>query len=106
MIAYVDENGNFTDVPPEERKKEAVKLEDIVIAVPKKDDSEPEIQRGRVEHFNEGKGYGLIKDLTSGEKYFFHVSSAPAGISEGNTVTFETERSARGMNAMNITLTK
>ena len=39
MIAYVDENGNFTDVPPEERKKEAVKLEDIVIAVPKKDDS-------------------------------------------------------------------
>lgn len=36
MIAYVDENGNFTDVPPEERKKEAVKLEDIVIAVPKK----------------------------------------------------------------------
>ena len=100
MIAYVDENGNFTDVPPEERKKEAVKLEDIVIAVPKKDDSEPEIQRGRVEHFNEGK------DLTSGEKYFFHVSSAPAGISEGNTVTFETERSARGMNAINITLTK
>ncbi|CAK5273316.1 unnamed protein product [Mycena citricolor] len=106
MIAYVDENGNFTDVPPEERKKEAVKLEDIVIAVPKKDDSEPEIQRGRVEHFNEGKGYGFIKDLTSGEKYFFHVSSAPAGISEGNTVTFETERSARGMNAINITLTK
>ena len=106
MIAYVDENGNFTDVPPEERKKEAVKLEDIVIAVPKKDDSEPEIQRGRVEHFNEGKGYGFIKDLTSGEKYFFHVSSAPAGISEGNTVTFGTERSARGMNAINITLTK
>ena len=93
-------------LPPEERKKEAVKLEDIVIAVPKKDDSEPEIQRGRVEHFNEGKGYGFIKDLTSGEKYFFHVSSAPAGISEGNTVTFETERSARGMNAINITLTK
>ena len=78
----------------------------IVIAVPKKDDSEPEIQRGRVEHFNEGKGYGFIKDLTSGEKYFFHVSSAPAGISEGNTVTFETERSARGMNAVNITLVK
>ena len=51
-------------------------------------------------------GYGFIKDLTSGEKYFFHVSSAPAGISEGNTVTFETERSARGMNAINITLTK
>lgn len=105
MIAYVDENGNFTDIPPEERKKEAVKLEDIVIATPKKEEVEPELLRGRVEHFNEAKGYGFIKDLASGEKYFFHVSSAPAGISEGNIVTFETERGVRGMNAVNITLT-
>ena len=37
MIAYVDENGNFTNIPPEERKKETVKLEDIAIATPKKD---------------------------------------------------------------------
>ena len=106
MIAYVDENGNFTDVPPEERKKEEVKLEDVVIAIPKKDETEPEPLKGRVEHFNEGKGYGFIKDLTSGEKYFFHVSSAPVGISEGNTVTFDAERGARGMNAVNIILTK
>ena len=106
MIAYVDENGNFTDVPPEERKKEAVKLEDIVIAVPKKDDSEPEIQRGRVEHFNESKGYGFIKDMESSEKYFFHVSSAPPDIAEGHIVAFGTERGTRGMNAVSITRTK
>ena len=106
MIAYVDENGNFTNIPPEERKKETVKLEDIAIATPKKDEMEPEILKGRVEHFNEAKGYGFIKDLVSAEKYFFHVSSAPAGIAEGNTVTFETEKSARGMNAVSITLTK
>lgn len=105
MIAYVDENGNFTDVPPEERKKETVKLEDIVIATPKMEEIEAEPLRGRVEHFNEAKGYGFIKDLTSGEKYFFHVSAAPAGIAEGNTVTFDTERGARGMNAVNIILT-
>lgn len=81
-------------------------LEDIAIATPKKDEMEPEILKGRVEHFNEAKGYGFIKDLVSAEKYFFHVSSAPAGIAEGNTVTFETEKSARGMNAVSITLTK
>ena len=57
MIAYVDENGNFTNIPPEERKKETVKLEDIAIATPKKDEMEPEILKGRVEHFNEAKGY-------------------------------------------------
>ncbi len=48
MIAYVDENGNITDTPPaEERKNETVKLEDIAIATPKKDEMEPEILKGQ-----------------------------------------------------------
>lgn len=102
MIAYVDENGNITSTPPEERKKSEVKLEDIVIATPKKEDTGPDILKGRVEYFNTDKGYGFIKDLASTEKYFFHISVAPAGIAEGKTVTFEIERGARGMNAVNI----
>lgn len=103
MIAYVDENGNITDTPPEERaKKEEVNLEDIIISTPKKEDIEPEILKGRVEHFNSDKGYGFIKDLGSAEKYFFHISVAPQTIAEGNTVTFDLERGTRGMNAVNI----
>lgn len=106
MIAYVDENGNITDTPPEEREKVEVKLEDIAIATPKKEEGEPEPLRGRVEYFNSSKGYGFIKDMESGEKYFFHVSVAPQGITEGNIVTFETERGTRGMNAVGIVLVK
>ncbi|MDL2230207.1 cold shock domain-containing protein, partial [Alistipes sp. OttesenSCG-928-L06] len=109
MIAWVDENGNITDVPPDERaqKKEEVKLEDIAIATPKKEDmGEPEPLRGRVEHFNASKGYGFIKDLANMEKYFFHISSAPQNIAEGQTVTFELERGTRGMNAVRIALDK
>lgn len=108
MIAWVDEYGNITDVPPEERerKKEEIKLEDIAIATPKKEDIEEEPLRGRVEHFNASKGYGFIKDLGNGEKYFFHISSAPQDIAEGQTVTFELERGTRGMNAVRITITK
>ncbi len=107
MIAYVDEMGNITDTPPEERvKKEEIKLEDIEISVPKKEDTGPEIFQGRVEYFNTSKGYGFIKDLDSGEKYFFHISSAPASLAEGNKVMFETERDARGMNAVRIALVK
>ena len=34
--------------------------------------------------------------------YFFHITAAPAEIAEGRTVTFELERSARGMNATHI----
>lgn len=106
MIAYVDENGNITTTPPEERRKQEVKLEDILIATPKKEDAEPEILKGRVEHFNESKGYGFIKDTASTEKYFFHISVAPAGIAEGMMVTFEIERGTRGMNAVRIAIIK
>lgn len=104
MIAYVDENGNITSTPPEERikKKEEVKLEDIAVSTPKKVDMGPIILRGRVEHFNSDKGYGFIKDLDGTEKYFFHISSAPENIKEGNIVFFETEKGTKGMNAVRI----
>lgn len=104
MIAWVDENGNIVDTPPDERNREEVRLEDVAIATPKKEDVEVEPLRGRVEYFNESKGYGFIKDLGSAEKYFFHISEAPAGIIEGKIVTFETERGTRGMSAVRIAL--
>lgn len=106
MIAYVDEYGNIVDTPPDEQSREEVKLEDVAIATPKKEDEEPETLRGRVEYFNGSKGYGFIREISSGEKYFFHVSAAPSNISEGNTVFFETERGPRGMNAVRIIIDK
>ncbi|MDR0907232.1 MAG: cold shock domain-containing protein [Rikenellaceae bacterium] len=108
MIAWVDEDGNITNVPPEERetRKEEIKLEDIAIATPKKEEVEEEPLHGRVDYFNSSKGYGFIRDAASGEKYFFHISEAPEGIAEGNTVGFELERGPRGMNAVRVTLTK
>ena len=107
MIAYVDENGNITSTPPEERPKEAIKLEDIAVSTPKKEDmgeDESSALKGRVEHFNPSKGYGFIKNLNNTDKYFFHISNAPQNINEGNIVTFETERGPKGMNAVNIQL--
>lgn len=102
MIAYVDENGNITETPPEQQQKEEIKLEEIAVSTPKKEAEEPVAFRGRVEHFNSDKGYGFIKDLASSEKYFFHISSAPSDISEGRIVFFETQRGTRGMNAVQI----
>ncbi len=106
MIAYVDENGNITDTPPEVQQKKEINPDNVVIATPKKVETGPVIFKGRVEHFNEAKGYGFIKDLSSTEKYFFHISEAPAGIAEGNLVTFEAERGTRGMNAVRIAQSK
>jgi len=96
MIAYVDENGRITSTPPTENvRKEEINPDEIVIATPKKEDEEPTILRGRVEFFNESRGFGFIKDLSGVEKYFFHVN---------NVVTFDLERGVKGMNAVNISL--
>lgn len=90
MIAYVDENGMITSTPP---------TEDI-----KKEEEEPTILRGRVEFFNESRGFGFIKDLSGVEKYFFHVNNVIGNIAENNIVTFDLERGVKGMNAINISL--
>lgn len=106
MIAYVDENGVITDTPPN-MEREEIDIETIAIATPKKtEETGASVLRGRVEHFNSSKGYGFIKDLATTEKYFFHISAAPANVAEGNTVTFELERGTRGMNAVNIEMEK
>lgn len=103
MFAYVDENGNITSTPPEFQKKEAIDLESIVISTPKKtEEDEPSFFQGKVERFIEEKGYGFIKDLASGNKYFFHISAAPRDIQEGQKVFFELERGPRDMNAVRI----
>ncbi|MDH6310634.1 cold shock CspA family protein [Dysgonomonas sp. PFB1-18] len=104
MIAYVDENGVITDTPPDRTNKQKIDVEDIAISTPKKEDMEDPVLNGRVEHFNSEKGYGFIKHTGSTDKYFFHVSSAPASITEGNIVTFELERGQKGMNAVRIAL--
>ena len=106
MIAYVDENGVITSTPPNQEDKEEINVENIEISTPKKEEVEDVPLNGRVEYFNPDKGYGFIKDKNSTEKYFFHISSAPADIKEGNQVTFELERGKKGMNAVNIVIVK
>ena len=106
MIAYVDENGVLSSTPPDPDKKQEVDVENITISTPKKEEVEEVPLNGRVEHFNPDKGYGFIKDLSGTDKYFFHISNAPADIAEGNMVTFELERGKKGLNAVNIVLAK
>ena len=107
MIAYVDENGMITSIPPtDDIKKEEINPDEIIIATPKKEETEPVILKGRVEFFNESRGFGFIKDLSGVDKYFFHVNNAAPGIVENDIVTFDLERGVKGMNAVNICLEK
>lgn len=106
MIAYVDENGVISDTPPEE-KRESIELEDIEISTPKKTEAD-EVQEwtGRVEFYDESKGFGFIKDRDTVNKYFFHRSNVEGEIKENNIVSFKLERGPRGMNAVEVKIVK
>ena len=97
MLAYVDENGVLHTTPPEVGEREEIDASQIEVSVPRRSEPEEIVPfEGRVEYFDAAKGYG--------EKYFFHITQAPAAIAEGNRVTFELERGTRGMNAVRVAI--
>jgi cold shock CspA family protein len=103
MMAYVDENGNLTSVPPDPSRKKEFKLEDIEIGVAKQVAEIYEPHRtGIVTFFNESKGYGFIKDDKTKEGVFVHSSGLTVNIKEGNKVSFEIETNHKGPQAVNV----
>jgi len=104
MIVYVDENGNFTDTPPDPAKKIKVDASTIEIGIPKKEDREEvsSVREGKVSFFDSSKGFGFILEKDSQEKYFVHVSGTTEEIVENDKVSFELERGLKGMNAVNV----
>lgn len=57
---------------------------------------------GTVKFFNETKGFGFVVDNNSKEEIFVHVTGLIDNIREGDTVTFNTERGKKGMNAVDV----
>ncbi|TRZ70718.1 MAG: cold shock domain-containing protein [Bacteroidetes bacterium] len=103
MIAYVDENGQITDTPPNPTNRKKIDAENIIISVPKREMEEiSSIRKGKVEFFNHSKGFGFIKEVDTQEKYFVHVNALTEEIAENDMVTFEIERSFKGMNAVRV----
>ena len=103
MMAYVDENGNIMDSPPDPtRKKEEVNLSSIEIAVPKQQAENLASRRGRVTYFDTNKGYGFISQDGTQERFFVHSSSLSRPVQEGDKVSFVAKRGVKGMDAINV----
>jgi cold shock CspA family protein len=103
MMAYVDENGNLSDSPPDPTKKRKIKEEDIVLGSRNQEGMEQvTIRKGKVTYFNTAKGYGFIKDLISQESIFVHMNALTFPIKENDLVSFETEHGVKGLNAKNV----
>jgi cold shock CspA family protein len=106
MMAYIDENGNISAIPPNPKNKKEIKVEDIEIGVPKQKPVDPKdlIRKGIVTFFNESKGYGFIKDSENSQSIFVHVNGCNEPIQERSKVSFEIEMGAKGANAVNVRL--
>lgn len=108
MLAYVDEYGNITDTPPDPNtKKKEVKASSIEIGVPKKEKEDITAERrGRVAFFNDSKGYGFINQDGTQERYFVHINGLIDQVQEGDKVSFQLEKGAKGMNAVEVKILK
>ena len=103
MMAYVDEYGNITDTPPDETKKKKINVDNIEIGATKRVEEEmPTVRSGKIEFFNDSKGFGFVREAATQEKYFVHVSGLMQEVLEGDKVTFELERGMKGMNAIKV----
>ncbi len=106
MMAYVDENGNITSTPPDPtKKKKVINADDIQITTARQEDivDEDPIKKGTVTFFNDGKGYGFIRNTETQESIFVHVNGLKTQIREGDKVTFEVEKGQKGPTAVNVT---
>jgi cold shock CspA family protein len=105
MMAYLDENGNLTDKPPDPKKKIVFQQEDIPISVPRQEErAQDALRTGTVTFFNDQKGFGFINDAQTRERIFFHVNDLAAPVKENDKVTFSVKKSPKGLVAMDVTL--
>jgi cold shock CspA family protein len=107
MLAYVDENGNITDTPPDPTKKKTVIKEgDIEIGARNAGNSVQAagqgLRTGKVTFFNHSKGFGFIKDMASGESVFVHMNALETNIKENDKVSFEIGKGAKGSVALHV----
>jgi cold shock CspA family protein len=102
MMAYLDENGNLTDTPPDPRNKKIFREEDIQIGVPKQEEIADVPRTGTVSFYNGAKGFGFINDQQTNERVFFHVNDINEPLTESDKVSFFVERGPRGLNALQV----
>ncbi len=103
MMAYVDEFGRITSTPPDPSKRMEIDASQIEIGVPKRVEVPLEtVRTGRVDFFDDAKGFGFINEIGTQERFFVHRTGLIDEVADGNQVTFELERGQKGMNAVRV----
>lgn len=108
MIAYVDENGNLSSVPPDMTKRQEINLEDIQIGVPKLEDRNPEdmFEEGVITFFNDEKGFGFIRHSTTKQSIFVHSKQLSEPVKMNDKVRFTIVKGVKGPEAAEVSIVK
>lgn len=107
MMVYLDENGNLTDTPPDGTKKVEIDVDAIVLGATKiVEDDITGLRTGKVDFFNDNKGFGFIIEDKTKEKFFVHINNVKQQIKEGDHVEFELKDGFKGVNAVNVSIVK
>lgn len=64
------------------------------------------MKEGTVKFFNNAKGFGFIKLKDSEEEVFVHSTNLINEIKENDEVTFDVEKSDKGLSAIKVRLAK
>lgn len=105
MMVYIDDDGNFTSVPPDPKKRAEVDASKIELDITKMQAAAREDARrnGVVTMFNHAKGFGFIRDLETQKSVFVHINAVQRGeLKETDKVSFDLQRTAKGDNAVNV----
>jgi CspA family cold shock protein len=62
------------------------------------------MKQGTVKFFNQTKGFGFVKETSTGEEFFVHVSGLVDEVRENDTITFEVQQGKKGLNAVKVRL--
>lgn len=106
MIAYVDEFGRLSSVPPDPRNIISVAAEDIEISANRNKPQEKADfwRKGRVISFNKSRGFGFILDLDTKKSVFVHANNLEEPIQENDLVEYVAGKGAKGPTALKIKL--
>ncbi|MFT4093990.1 MAG: cold shock domain-containing protein [Niabella sp.] len=102
MLAYVDEFGNLSAIPPDKKQKPTSNIPPVVGNSREQQQLTDLVRTGMVTFFDSNKGFGFIKDSQTQESIFVHINSSAVELKEHLKVMFEIQKGAKGPVAVNV----
>ncbi len=100
MTAYLDDNGNLTDIPPDKQVRKKVIPDHQILSHERS--NEPSEATGVLSLFFQDKGYGFITEDKTRANIFVHINKLLGEVNVNDAVTFKKERTVRGDQAYDV----